>query len=223
MIVATMDLDEKHAHVRGEVERVRRKYVRTVEQLRRELRTSRDKHDRMHQSDYRSPAGVDWVVTVRVGKRSERLFLSAWWHVVGAGLEALTLSPTGGFYFDSHFFQRYRLRETEVVDPVANLKRFLRTNYDVTMKLLDTERHGLREAAGVAQEGLYLGTVRSGGLLACDTYIAHHMLRADQRALAMELAGHAATKHWPEGRRQQFRAWVDAHLQPLLDAFPDQE
>ncbi len=221
MIVATMDLDEKHAHVRAEVDRVLRKHQRTVDELRRALRTSRDKQVRIHQSDYRSPAQVDWVVTVRVGKKSERIFLSAWWHVVGAGLEALTLSPTGGFYFDSHFFQRYRLRETDVQDPVANLKRFLRTNYDVTMKVLDTERHGLREAAGLAREGLYLGTVRNGGLLACDTYLAQDMLHADQQRLAIELSAHAATKDWSDARRQQFKAWAAVNMKPLLDAFEE--
>ncbi len=212
MIVSSMSLEEKLAHVRADFDSVMRKYDRIIAQERHAWKTSRDKIPRIHQSDYQSPRRIEWVVTVRSAKKNDHVFLAAWWQLAGVGVEAFCLSPTGAFYFDTHFFQRYRVRESDVVGAVENIKTFLRTNYDITTKRLDTERHGLQEAAGVAAEGLLVGTVRPGNIIACDTFLSQEMLRTDQLALQQELQFHAHTKHWPAARMQQFRNWLNEKL-----------
>lgn len=212
MIVSSMSLEEKLAHVRGDVDSVMRKYQKLIASEHRAFKTSRTKQPRIHQSDYRSPRRIEWVVTLRSTKKSDKLFLNAWWHVEGVGLEAFCLSPTTAFYFDTHFFQRYRVRESAVSGAVENMKLFLRTNYDVTVKKLDTYRHGLQEAAGVAHEGLFVGTVRSGDIVACDTFLSKEMLGTDQQRLLRELHFHAHTKDWSPARMMQFGKWIEEKL-----------
>ena len=204
MIVTSMSLQDKLAHVREVVASVKRKYDKLITSERHAFKTARIKTPRIHQSDYRSPGRVDWVVTLRSTKKSDRLFLNAWWQVQGVGVEAFCLSDKGAFYFDTHFFQRYRIRESDVTGAADNIKRFLRANYDVTIKRLDTERHGMQEVAGVAAEGLFVGTMRPGAIVACDTFLSNDMLREDQQELQRELQFHAHTKHWSKARMDQF-------------------
>ncbi|MBK7382475.1 MAG: hypothetical protein IPI81_03945 [Flavobacteriales bacterium] len=215
MVVASMSLEEKLAHVRVDYASIMRKYDRIITQLRHTIKASRDKHPRIHQSEYFSPRRIEWVVTVRSTKKQDHVFMSAWWQLAGVGVEAFTLAPNAAFYFDTHFFQRYRVRESEIKAVAENIKGFLRTNYDVTTKRLDTYRHGLQEAAGVAAEGLFVGTVRPGNIIACDTFLSNEMLREDQQALQRELHFHAHTKHWPAARMQQFGRWLDEKLGEL--------
>lgn len=212
MIVATMNLQEKLAHVRSDVDRVLRKHRPTMDRLRHELRASRDKSPRLHFLDYRSPALINWLVTLHCAKKIERIYLTAWWHVQGAGLEAFNLAPDGAFYFDTHFFQRYRVRESGQEDVLGNMAQFLLVNHDITMKRLPTERHGLTEVVGVAREGLFLGTERPGNILACDTYLSVDMLRPEQRQLHRLLQYQAATKHWSAVQRQQHIAAIKKEM-----------
>ncbi|MBL0045050.1 MAG: hypothetical protein IPP33_11865 [Flavobacteriales bacterium] len=209
MIVATMSLEEKLARVRADVARVLRKYERKVAEMQRAMKVSRNKVPTLHHAYYPSPDHIDWIVTIRCTKKRDKVFLTAWWHINGVGLEAMVLGVDSAFYFDSHFFQRYRIRESDVVGAADNLRTFLRANYDITMKRLDTERHGMREAAGVAHDGLFVGTVRSVGIIAFDTYLSNDMLRGDQQALQRELQYHAHTKDWNAARLQQYRKWLD--------------
>ena len=220
MIVATMSLEEKLVRVRAEVERVLRKHERKVAEMQRAVKISRDKAPRIHQADYRSPDQIDWVVTIRCTKKRDKVFLAAWWHIKGVGLEAMILGVDSAFYLDSHFFQRYRIRESDVVGAADNLRTFLRANYDVTTKHLDSERHGMREVAGVAQEGLLVGTIRPTGIIAFDTYLSNDMLRGDQQALQQELQFHATTKDWKPARLQQYRSMVDELLR-MFEEEPD--
>ena len=215
MIVASMNLEEKLAHVRRDVDRVMRKHQEPMDRLRHALRASRDKSTRLKHLSYSSPSRIEWIVTLRCSKKVERIYLTAWWQVDGAGLEAFNLAEDTAFYFDTHFFQRYRIRESAITDALGNMRQFLETNHDLTMKRLDTERHGLKEAVGVAQEGLFLGTQRPGNIIACDTYLAYDMLRADQRTLHQELQHHAATKYWTPARLTHFRAEMKQTLEDV--------
>ncbi len=215
MIVPSMSLQDKLAHVQEEMVSVRRKYEKLIAKEQHAFKASRDKRPRIHQSDYRSPGRVDWIVTLRSAKNSDKMFMSAWWQVQGIGVEAFCLSPKGAFYFDTHFFQRYRLRESDVPGAADNIKRFLRTNYDVVTKTLDTERHGMNEVAGIAAEGLFLGTMRPGGIVACDTFLSNDMLREDQQALQRELQFHAHTKDWSKARMDQFGKEIQKVLTAL--------
>jgi hypothetical protein len=199
-----MSMQEKLAHVRGDVDSIMRKYEKLTASERHAFKISRKKEPRLHQSDYRSPRRVDWVITLRSSKKSDNLYMSAWWQVQGIGVEAFCLSPTSAFYFDTHFFQRYRIRESDVPGAADNIKRFLRINYDVVTKTLDTERYGMKEVAGIASEGLFLGTLRPGGIVACDTFLSNEMLREDQQALQRELQFHAHTKEWSKVRMDQY-------------------
>jgi hypothetical protein len=74
MIVSSMSLEEKLAHVRGDVDSVMRKYQKLIASEHRALKTSRTKQPRIHQSDYRSPRRIEWVVTLRSTKKSDKFF-----------------------------------------------------------------------------------------------------------------------------------------------------
>ena len=217
MIVATMSLEEKLAHVRTDQESVLRKFDKKVKELRHALKASSHKKPRMHQADYNSPRHIDWLVTVRITKKSEKVFMTAWWQLTGIGIEAFALSPGTAFYFDSHFFQRYRTHESGIVEAVPNMKTFLLANYDITVKRLDTERHGMQEAAGVARQGLFKGTVRPGGIIACDTFLPDPGLNKGQQAIKQEMDFHAATKEWSTAQKLQYKAWIDDMLRQLGD------
>ena len=212
MIVATMNLQEKLAHVRSDVDRVLRKHRPAMDRLRHALRASRDKTPRLEFLDYRSPALINWLVTLHCAKKSERIYLTAWWHVHGLGLEAFNLAPDGAFYFDTHFFQRYRVRESGQEDVLGNMAQFLLVNHDITMKRLPTERHGLPQVVGISREGLFLGTERPGAIFACDTYLSVDMLRPEQLSLYNEMQHHAATKYWSAVQRQQHIAAIKEQL-----------
>ena len=217
MIVATMSLQEKLAHVRADHERVLNKFDKKVKELRHELKASSKKHPRMHQEDYNSPRNIDWLVTVRITKKSEKVFMTAWWQLTGTGIEAFSLSPDTAFYFDSHFFQRYREHESDIVGAVDNMKQFLRRNYDITIKKLDTQRYGMQEAAGVAREGLFRGTVRPGNIVACDTFLPDPGLNKGQQAQKQEMDFHAETKDWSAAQMQQYGKWLEEKIRKLQD------
>jgi hypothetical protein len=188
MMVPAMPLEAKLAHAREDLVRVQRKYDRKITELERAVKKSRDKKPQLFQDDYPSPGRNNWLVTLRATKKSTTMYTVVWWHYPKTGLEALTVKPDGAsFYFDSHFFQRYRIRESAVADPHDNMRRFFRTNYDMAVKPMQSTRHGLREAAGVAAEGMLLGTVRTGGIIACDTFLSQDMLRKDQVELQERL------------------------------------
>ncbi len=218
MMVPTMPLEAKLAHAREDLRSVQNKYDRKITELERAVKKSRDKKPEVFQDDYESPRHNNWMVTLRATKKSTKFFAATWWHYPKTGLEALTVRPDGAcFYFDTHFFQRYRKRESEVVDARDNMRLFFRTNYDMAVKRLDTYRHGLREAAGVGAEGLLLGTVRPGDIIACDTFIGQDMLRKDQVELQARLRNEA---HWltlSPVQLQQMRAWMEDVLKDLED------
>ena len=217
IIVASMSLEEKLAHVRGDQESVLRKFEKKVKELRHALKASTSKHPRQHQEEYNSSSNIDWLVTVRITKKNEKVFMTAWWHLKDIGLEAISLAPTSAFYFDSHFFQRYREHESGIRDAVPNMKAFLLANYDITVKRLGTERHGKEEVAGVARQGLFRGTVRPGGIIACDTFLPDPGLNKGQQALKAQMDFHAATKDWSAVQLQQHRAWANELLNQLRD------
>lgn len=212
-----MSLLEKLAHVRADHESVLRKFEKKVGELHHALKASSNKKPRMYQADYNSPRNIDWLVTVRITKKSEKVFMTAWWQLTGTGIEAFTLSPDTAFYFDSHFFQRYREHESGIVDAVPNMKTFLLANYDITLKRLDTERHGMQEVAGVARQGLFKGTVRPGGIVACDTFLPDPGLNKGQQALKAEMDWHAATKEWSKAQMQQYGKWLEEKIRKLED------
>jgi len=189
-----------------------RKHMPAMDRLRHQLRASRDKSPRLHFHDYRSPAQINWLVTLHCAKKAERMFLTAWWHAKGLGLEAFNVMPDGAIYFDTHFFQRYRERESEQEDVLGNMAQFLLINHDITLKRLPTMRHGLPEVVGISREGLFLGTERPGAIFACDTYLSVDMLRPDQLRLYSEMQHHAATKYWSGVQRQQHIAAIQKEL-----------
>ena len=218
MIVPAMSLEEKLAHAREDLVRVQRKYLKQLERMEHDIRSSRDKTPRVFHDEYRSPLKNHWFVTMRVTKKHERMFAAVWWQFPETGLEAMTVTPEGScFYFDTHFFQRYRERETKETGALDNMRRFFFTNYDITMKMLDTERHGLKEAVGIAREGLFVGTVRPGGIVACDTFLSEEMLRKDQKELHLELQHHAHARNLSGVQLQQMRQWAGDVLKILGD------
>lgn len=215
MIVASMSLEEKLAHVQSELRAVNNKFRDLIGTEEHAFKIDPGKRPRVVHRDYTSPKRIQWTVALRTTKRSSRLFLSAWWQIQHVGIEAFVLHPDGAFYFDTHFFQRYRIRESEVEPSVENLKTFLRTNYDITMKHLTTQRFGLQEAAGVAVEGLFVGTVRPGNIIACDTFLSDGILFQDQKQLQDQLRFHAATKEWSPVQLKQYGKWLNEKIAEL--------
>ncbi len=211
-----MSLEEKLEHAREDLESVQRKYAHQLKKIEHDLAASRDKSVRMFHDDYRSPLKNNWLITIRVTKKRARMYPVVWWQFAETGLGAMTVTPDGStFFFDTHFLQRYRERESAVPEAIGNMRLFFRTNHDITMKLLDTYRHGLREAAGIAVEGLFLGTVRPGGIIGCDTFLSQDMLHKDQQALRIELEHHAHSKHLSTAQLAQMRRWSEDLLRVI--------
>lgn len=181
MIVATMSLEEKAAHVRAEVPSVMRKFDSIIGKGERTVRKARGMRSLEEHYTYQSPRGIDWEVTVVCAKNSSVLFMTAWWHLERVGLEAMSLAPLHTYYFDTHFFQRYRERFSGTADPAANVRAFIQNNYDLKCMVLKSERHGHREVLVAGNDGLMLGTQRNG-VLACDTYLSPKLLRPEQLA-----------------------------------------
>lgn len=206
MIVATMSLEEKEAHVRGEVASVMRKFAAPMDRVRRSLRKTPGQRTLVRHFSYRSPRGMQWEVTAYCAKKYDKIFMTAWWHLDGVGLEAMALGPNDTYYFDTHFFQRYRERYSCTTSPTENLRGFLKSNYDLTCMVLKSERHGYRQVLVACNDGLILGTQRHG-VLACDTYLSPKQLRPDQQAAYEDLRNAAVTpQHYLDAEVRIMRA-----------------